>query len=294
MALGLPSSQQYQWRPSSPTTTQSNPYLEDTTNFMGPVLNRGISPTPQLQSSLNYFTGLYSPEFEQNAAQRTTIEDSLAQLFANQQLQSRYANEDYQSGLSKLNLSRGDLGIERGAAGRQIGLANTLEALARELLGNQMQGFNIDTTEAGQSADQSRRQAMSSATARGAVNAPGIGRTLGDIQNSLANQLGRIDLGRGRADIGFRQEQATLGERRAGARDRLAQLDLKSKELGINSDQLRTELDRGLQQLGLDTFLGTNQLMDALGSSNIKDRMLAEQIFREAIQYTDVFGSLQR
>lgn len=259
-----------------------------------------------LQTALQFMQGIYGPELAQQQAMRDQLAGRVGfaeQNFTTQQgiLQSQHGID-----LARLGLEQSGIGIEKGAANRQIGNANILESLARQLLGNTQKGLDIDlqslaTNErsSNQQFAAEKRQAMSSAASRGAMNAPGIGRTTNELSNQLWNRnelIGqdrqRVGLGRERANLGFERERVGLNEQKAAAKDRLATLDLRSQGLGLDRKTLQNNLDQGLAKLGLDQWVTTNDLLDAMNSSDLQQRAVAEQIYRQALEYSDFFANL--
>lgn len=299
-----------------------------------PVLP-GPTPLPDAalgtQRGLDFFTGLYGPELELLRQQQEQLAGQLGYLGAYDQtqrglLQQRYGLDSAQLGNQQagiglqrellgisgreLDLDLAGLGITRGGLNRQLGYYDQLESLANLLLGNQGQGFQLARVSAMEGADRDLRSANSSATARGAWNAPGIGRTRTDIGEILAGQLGNIDVDQRAAELNRMREQAGLENQRGQTRDELGrvgldeqriglnrerldvqnrELDLRANQLGIQQDQLRNSLDQGLANLGIDTFMSTQDLLDKLTSSNLQERTTAEQIYRNALDYSDFF-----
>lgn len=228
---------------------------------------------------------------------------------------SGLSTQDYQRELGYIaNL----LGLNTQDYNREYGYTHTLEDLAFELLGLQNRGFDIDTVMAQQGAQVGERKARSSATARGAVNTPGLGFDLTDIANELTNRLGQIDVGRNMAGRSFRETQAGLknkrgalgtgyqrealglenrrgalgtgyqreqlgyAEQQAQLRDNAAQLDLRAKDMGITATEYRQRLDNGLARLNLQNVMTVDQLMSAITSGDFQKQQIAEQIIRQA------------
>lgn len=230
------------------------------------------------QRATDFFSSVFGPQMGQNELVSNRLLEQIGFAGANQQMRTGYLNEDFARGNQRLDIQGDALGIDRRANGRNLGYLDQLEGFANRLLG-------VQTKDAWATANQSQRQANSSATARGAMNAPGIGRTMEDI----AGQLDRT----GESNrLGFDRELANINNQRAQTKDQAATLDLRARELGLDRADLQTSLDRGLAQLNLDTFMSTNDLMDAMASNDIDRRMIAEQIFRSAIDSADIFANM--
>lgn len=222
----------------------------------------------------------------------------MAQLSLDQQL----ANQGYGNTMAGLGIRQGGLNRELGFFPQQQGIANQLINLSRsdldselkrldlskanlglnrERLGLQGQGLDISQRIAQQQAEQARRGAWSSATARGATVGEGFRQGLGDISSNLANQLQQLGLSRqnlgisGRElDLGSRgidlnwmgllnqsqrlglgQQQSDIGFALRGGnlQDQLAMLGLAQTQAGQG-------LNQSLQQAGLNAATGTTNI----------------------------------
>lgn len=240
----------------------------------------------QFRGNLDFYSTYSAPQMSAYDAMAGRAQGEIGGVLANQSIQADMLNGNYDLARQKLALQQQGLGVDRNAAGRQVGNANALEALANQLYGNQMAGYGLDKTQAWQGADQSGRAANSSATARGAMNAPGIGRSQTDIANHLAGQLQQIGLGEQRAKIGLDQTKVGLAEQRASAGDRQRSIDLMAKGLGLDGKQLQNQLKAGLSNLGLDTLVKSNDLFDAMNGTDIQRQQLAIQILNQALSST--------
>lgn len=252
---------------SDPNTVQNAIYPERTyANQQSYGLSQALN-AGQIQAA---------PQFAQNQSFRDQIANQLSLTNASQQQESGYLNQDYQTGLAQNDLQQSSLGIQRGALSRQSPLSGTLHDLA-------LQGIGLGERGANQQADIARRGALSSAVTRGAVSSPGLRQDYSDIANQLANQVQGYGIQRG-------QENVTFAEKQAQLKDQNATLDLQAKSLNLSRDQLKTELDRGIDRLGLSTALTTADLLGKMNSSNIDDQVLAQQIFNAAIQNSDYYA----
>lgn len=251
-------------------STISQPVLADP-SWSSPLarswgLNQGLA-AGQIQAG---------PQFALNQTYRDTLAQQLALSNASKSSESNYARADYNTGLSRLGLQEEKLGFDRNALGRQSPLSDTLHRLALESIG-------LGETSANQSADRAKRGAMSSAVTRGATSSPGIRTDLTDIQTQLENQLMGYGINRQEEDVRFNEQRASLA-------DQNKVLDLQSRELNMSRDQLKTELDRGLDRLGLSTAMTVADLTGKMQSSAIEDQVLAQQIFNAALQSSDYYA----
>jgi hypothetical protein len=229
-------------------------------------------------------------------------------------LQQQYQTDLAQNGVSNegLALDRLGIGLQREGLGIQgdqlgikgLGLQNrglTLDKL--KSLADQLYGVNVRATN--QSADVARRGVKSDNTARGATNTPGYGRDLTDVNNNLLNQLDQYRLGN-EADtaqydsnktdlwldtstLGNDKRQLGISQRELDRQD--AQLDLRGKSLGISGADLKAKLQQGLERLGLSRYMDTSELLLAKNSNDLKQRALADEMYRTTLEYSDYFGN---
>lgn len=198
---------------------------------------------------------------------------------------------------NSLGFDLSSLGIKIGANERRPGYLTALHELA-------VQGFN-------QNAATNTRGVNSSSSARGSFGSAGQKANLSDIQATLAQQLGgeAQQYYESMAQVGdTRQEYGIQGQRIGNESQRLdlagqgldiderrldnqnAVLDLQARGLGLDRQALQTELARGLDRLGLSSFMSIADLTDKMTSSNIQDQMLAQEIFNQAIQNSDYYS----
>lgn len=243
---------------------------QDTTPF-GYTPNYGVTDPYQsqefqreygLQQGLNAGQVQAGPQFALNQNTREQLAQQLALGNAQYGQEVGFANQDYQTSLARLGLQGQQLGVQRGALGRQPEYLSTLHGLTNQSLQ--------------QSADSSLRHLNSDATARGAYTSIGVNADRSDISAQLANQLGR-------SDTQYNEQVASLA-------DQNKMLDLQASNLGLDRQQLKTELERGLSRLGLQNQLSIADLTAKINSSNIEDQMIAQQIFNAAIQNSDYYS----
>lgn len=245
-----------------------------------------------MSRALDYYTAVNGPAFAQNDMTRDSLLRQIGMAEANQQTRTGYLNQDFSRGNQRIDVQRDALGIDRAGNQRNLGYLDQLQGFAARLLGLQTNDVGISRRQAWAETDQAQRQAKSSATARGAYSAPGLGISLNDIAGQLTRTGQRLDVQQGQNQLGFDRESASIANQRAQTKDQAATLDIRARELGLDRADLQTSLDRGIEQLNLDTYINTNDLMDAMASNDINRRMTAEQIFRQALDSADVFGKL--
>lgn len=215
-----------------------------------------------LQQGINAGQVQAGPQLALNQNARELLTQQLALGGAQYGAETGFMQQDYANSLARLGLQGSQLGVQRGALGRQPAFLSTLHDLTNQSLQ--------------QSADVARRGVDSSATARGSFTAPGTNQHRDDISTQLANQLSR-------SDTQYNEQVASLA-------DQNKMLDLQASNLGLDRQQLKTELERGLSRLGLQNQLSIADLTSKINSSNIEDQMIAQQIFNAAIQSSDYYG----
>lgn len=250
-----------------------------------------ISQVPGLQQGLGLSQGIQGPALAINEQQAARLAGQLGMTDAAYGTALGALNQGAAADLAKLSLGPQYDAIERSAIYRQIAGLNDLDRLAFQALGNQYKGFDIQKLSAWQEAARNQEAARSSATARGAMTAPGIQRTFRDIQHQLANQLGGIEVQRESARLGALEGQMSRTEQKAKLADRNKALDIKAKEYGIDASKISANLSQGLAKLGLDRFTDINSILDALNSNDLQRVAIAEQIFRDALSYSDLFAT---
>lgn len=228
---------------------------------------------------------------------------NIGALSGYQSAQSGLLNDAYQNQLASIGLSQQGIGIQQENVGinqESIGIQQTgnlrtvdyiahLQDIAGQLLG-------VNTTDVTQRADTAERGVLSDSTARGAMHAPGTGLAITDINNAETNQLSTLNLGYERDSAGFAEQTAGLHEQNAlldNQHDLLdnerEMLELRAQQLGLDADGLYTNLQMGLQRLGLDTTLSVNDLLGRLNSSDIQDQMLVQQLWNAALTASDQY-----
>ncbi len=233
---------------------------------------------------------------ELSRQQVQSFNDQISFVGANRGVESAALSRDYGFS-SQLNaLSQQSNQIDIAGAARpnlpgglfdvnQQGIDTSRLLLARELA-NQLTGLNIDSTSAFQGHERNLRGATQDATARGAVMTQGLRDTNRGINEDLWNQISQINVGREGARIGnergtvsLNDRQAGLTETRASARDRVAQLNLNAKKLGISASQLSSTLQTGLSRLNLDAAISVNDINSQINSASAQTKQNALQLY---------------
>ncbi len=170
-----------------------------------------------------------------------------------------------------------------GLQGQDLGIQRQRLGLSREQLG--LQGQGLDITERGerQQADITNRGAWSSAAARGATNTSGFRSGLGDIQNTLANQLAQLGLSRQGLGIQGRGldlsgQGLDISQQRLGLGQQQSDISYALRAGGLNDQMAGLGLSGQEAQAGLTNQLGqinVNQLMGQQGVyGNIANQLI--------------------
>lgn len=259
---------------SPPVYSQGEPFQgpgQNTTPY-GYIPRYGASDPAQLQEFSREWgfgqaldAGSLASQPALAANENTRQQYLLAQQMADASLstQSGYLNQDYKTKLARAGLQNEQLDVQRAALGRQPGYVTQLHDLANQSL-NQQAGV-------------ARRAVDSAATARGSFTAPGVNQFRTDISDQLANQLGQ-------SDVRYNEQIASIA-------DQNAMLDTQAKNFGLDREQYRTELQRGLERLGLENQITIADLTAKSASTRIEDQVIVNQIINAAMQSSDAYAS---
>lgn len=275
----------------------------------GNTARQGANAYQQQQNAYNYFsnvagydpatgmtadTAAYLGRLGVDANGNPTGGGQLGMTVGNRDYMGKLLNQDYASSLARLGLDEQGNQLEKAGAIRRTGAGGYYDQLGglidRNLL-NQLAGYDVQEGTARNKATTARRGEISDSTARGALQTYGTREDLGDIAKSLWQDVLGLNVQREGARIGTEKEKVSLGEQRAQDKDRIAQLDLKAKDYGLQRDQFKTELDRGLAKLGIDAYFTSEDIMDKANSAKASDRAVAEQIIRNSMDYSSQFPS---
>lgn len=289
---------------NTPTFKTSTPPPNSGGNQLYRDPERGLGSTPMgqfpltpqqqgLQSAVNVFSGIHGPAMALVDQSAGNIAGQIGMTQVGYQQGVQALNQNAALDKQKLNLGPQYDQVERDAIARQLAGLDEQGKLAFLGLGNQFKGFDLQTLQAWQNAAKNQTAARSDATVRGAMTSRGIGRTMGDIQKDLANQVTGIGIQREGAVLGAQEGDLNRKEQAARLQDRNKILDIKAKEYGVDAAKINASLQQGIQKLGLDQFMDVNQLLDALNSTDMERQAIATQIFRDAMTYSDMFTVMQ-
>lgn len=253
----------------------------------------GFSPPSReqigMQNSLNAATGWYGPQLTQNDIQAHRLAGQLGYGDAQYGMDVGNLNQNAALDRARLGLQQNNIGVDRDAIGRQLGVSDQLQALANQLFGLNGDTLDANVRTAGRGFDNAQRSAVSSRVANGGVGSVGMRQDLTEIGAQRGDTFGQFL--RDRAGLGVQQQQSDINfkEDKAKLNDRLKALDNEAGKLGIDRKQLETNLQQGLAKLGVDHLFSTNDLIDAMQSNDIDRQALAQSIFREALGMSQFF-----
>lgn len=187
-------------------------------------------------------------------------------------------NQNYGTDVAHLANQQAANQVDIAANARQPGFLTALHGTA---------GQQYDLARLGEktNADVNRRQLESQLTSRGAFTSVGGQQGRFDIANQLLQQTQGTNL----------QQQAETQryfESMAQAGDQKQKLDLQAKDYGITGDELRNHLQQGLDRLNLSTGTSIADLMNKIGSGNLQEAAIAQQILNNAMQNSDYYARL--
>lgn len=278
------------------------------------------APSPsQLQANNNaaFWQNHYAPTQAALDMERAQINARMGRVGSSRQGPD-YAGNDI--GNRKIDNLLEQLGISQEDAARQPGLLQALHGIAQKKFGltgdqyqgdlgylNQLRGFNeqnrdLSLRDAGLQRDMSDRQRRSAAAAGGSTNTQGNRDTYNDIlsQFGLASDKARFGYDTGLAGINDKdrttrnryaqdvqddqKENLSFEESTKQANNRIKTLDLQAKAYGLDREELNNAFQRGIQALGLQNQMDVDQLTDMLGSVDIKQQMLGQQVADAALR----------
>jgi len=253
----------------------------------------------QQQNAYNYFANAagYDPGTGTTAdtnAYLSRLEGQQGMTLGNRDYMGRLLNQDYSTNLARVGLDEQANQVDKSGVNRRLaggGYFDQLSGLIDRNLLNQLAGYDVQEGSARNKFATERRGEISDSTARGALQTYGTREDLGDISKSLWQDILGLNVQREGARIGSDKEKVSLSEQRSQDKDRLAQLDLKAKDYGLQRDQFKTELDRGLAKLGIDAYYTSEDIMDKANSAKASDRAVAEQIIRNSMDYSNQFST---
>lgn len=231
-----------------------------------------------LEAGLSLFGGLAGPQLAQEAQRRARLQNMIGFLTGQQGVQSGFLRRGAANDLAGVGLDRRALGVERGAAARQIPRIDALADIAGRQLANQLSSIDFRSA-------RERQAAENEAGAGGAFTTTGTRRELSAIERSRG-------LARERAQLGAEEGKVGRQEQRAKARDRQRLLGIQGERLGLKERDIRLGLEKGLANLGLDTFMSVNDLLDRISASDAREAAIGIDILEKALGAAGVMGDM--
>lgn len=260
----------------------------------------GFSSSPYQPSGqfANAFSGSLAASQARNAPISSILNNQYGLMTRNtnltgQQFDNTAAglNANYGFDVRSLGLKQAGMALEKGSTERLGGLLGSRLDMA-----NQMRQF-LDPEFAMRDAEARRGTAYEAfknkaeTRGRGAMGSEGFRADQTDIKSrgdftseELYRQYQR-DVLRANDDI------RGAGEAVAQNKDNVRQLDIQAQQLGVDRERLASNLQLGLQRLGLDRQISVNELLQRMGSNRVDYQMLGQRIFQEALQAAPIFQS---
>lgn len=192
------------------------------------------------------------------------FQNQIAMIQAGGAMNTRQAKEQAGYGRERIGIQGEQLGMQRDQLQRAMGLSPQYKALDDRNFALGYQDLDAANLAAWRGAEQSQIALKSSAAARGSTVTQGTERGFDTIQKGL--QAGLEGIGRDRSRLDISKERAQLGyqEEQARFKDAGKNLDLMSKQLGISSRELETNLNNALQQIGLSTSISAGDIAKSI------------------------------
>lgn len=250
--------------------------------------------TSPFQAATNAYLAAAQPDLAKLQLQNNGFNRNMGFAYQGQGLQQQQLQNQYQSQLGDVNAQLGSNAISQAGADRLIPYYDQLSGLADQTLASQMRDFGVQEDQSRLVSRKDQAANISDATSRGAITAPGTGQQRGFIDESLTNSLRSIMEGKNQATIGNTKEKLGYEENKAKARDQKAQLVLEAQNLGTKPEQLRASLQNGLAQLGLQTMMTVDDLMDGLAQNNLQALSIYNSAIQQGGQYATAVGQIRR
>lgn len=228
----------------------------------------GTMPSSRLPQTI---ASMYQPDIASQQAQQQGLLDRLGLNQADMTNQRNNLQQNHGLDMRGIGLDERSLGIDRGAAARAIQNTIEQERLAKGMTANQKRQIGITY-------EGDVRGANEDAATRGAFTTEGHRSTRKDL-------FGNLMLGNERLDLGLEQDLLGIREQRSSAKDRQSSLDVEADRLGLRRDQLNSQLNQGLANLGIQNMLSANDIFNALSGGNAQMAAIARQIMDDVIRY---------
>lgn len=265
-------------------------------------VSAGTMPTNSLDPIMALVQGMYAPQQEILGNQLARQQQQLGMIGLDVQHSQDVLRRDNTLGHQLLGLDSQanalDAGLVNGQLGNLSKLRDILAAqrgLTREQFDNQMSGFKIDEDKARDMAGRNIFDLRSDLTGRGAFNTVANDRGTGRINRDLDYSLRGINNQRTAADIQFRNGLLGLDEKGIGydnqelaLRNKLANIGLDAKRIGIEGEQLNNALADGLWNSGMAGFTNMNQVLDAIDSTNQQQAQIGMNVLQTILGYSNL------
>lgn len=206
-------------------------------------------------------------------------------------LQGQGLNANYGFDTRSLGVKGESLGLQRGALDRMDPLLRNRLAMMEQLRGMLDPEFNARADEMDRGMRHNLFKNQAENRSRGAIGSEGYRAEAGNIMEERNFGQGELHRGYQRDVLSANDAIERAHEDVYQNKDAKAQLDLQSKQLGIDGERLASNLQLGLQRLGLDRQMSLNELLQRMGSNRVDYQMLGQRIFDAAMNAAPIYQS---
>lgn len=243
---------------------------------------------PELQNLWGNLLASTAPAIANQNAMVGNLYGQLGQISANQGYQSGLLNQYNQNAMAGMGLQEEQLGIQREQLGRQNQLAPEQYNLQQQLFGNQFAALGNQREAAQYGYNRNKQDFVGATAAQGASNSGRMTTGLSDLSHQLQQQLGNIGLSESNLGINRQQYELNYGERLAQMKDEGKNLDILSRKLGLDKNEIQNRTSQALAQLGLSSALSAGDIYNSIlnAQNGIYDRLAP--ILGTIYQYTGI------
>lgn len=252
---------------------------------------------------INYFKIAQGMAQAQYGPQRQLLADQIANLNRQMQtgslpelqqypLEQGHLNANYGLDTRELDLKDQNIGLERQDIAATAGMNTAQISLAEQMRALLDPEYEQQKADIAREAATGRRKTTSGAIGRGALGSEGFSGDISDINLGEQSAMKNAEIGFNRNAMQGDYAIAEAKDRKRQTEQRNSRLDLEAKQLGVDRDRLKENLDYGLKRLGLDKQITWQKLTDMLNSKRLEDQVLAQNIFKQALQYAPVLQGM--
>lgn len=264
-------------RPYSPTNPSGQRFTPGYGDFYSSALAASTANNAPARSGLQSQYGSLQNQFGLTGQQFGVQEQGLR----------NNASFDQQS----LGVRQESLGLDRQGIQRLDPILNAREAMARQLREMLDPEWKQRLGEIERTSEYEKFKSTAETRVRGALGSEGYRADQENIRASSSFEADELYRGYQRSVLSANDAISNAWNDVQKNKDNAKQLDLQAKQLGIDSQRLASNLQLGLQRLGLDRTMSLNEILDRMNSNRIDDQMLGNKILQEALAAAPFFQS---